>query len=63
LSQISEHLAKGKRYILLGSGNNYQSGNILDVDVCGMQQDTPEVRRELEMGFAQNDNLRGPELR
>jgi len=28
-----------------------------------VQEDTPEVRRELEKGFAQNDNLRGPELR
>jgi hypothetical protein len=63
LSQISEHLTKGKRYILLGSGNNYQSGRIVFVDTCGVQEDTPEVRRELEKGFAQNDNLRGPELR
>jgi hypothetical protein len=30
---------------------------------CGVQEDTPEVRRELEKGFAQNDNLRGPEIR
>jgi hypothetical protein len=30
---------------------------------CGVQEDTPEVRRELAKGFAQNDNLRGPELR
>jgi len=31
--------------------------------LCGVQEDTPEVRRELEKGFAQNDNLRVPELR
>jgi hypothetical protein len=30
---------------------------------CGLQADTPDVRRELEKGFTQNDNLRGPELR
>jgi hypothetical protein len=28
---------------------------------CGFQEDTPANRRELEKGFAMNDNLRGPE--
>jgi hypothetical protein len=62
LSKISEHLEKGKRYILLGSGGSYSRGRFIFVDTCGVQEDTPEVRRELEKGFAQNDNLRGPEL-
>lgn len=62
LPQMAEKLSKGKRYILLSSGD-YQGGDrMLFVDSCGVQEDTPEVRRELENGFAQNDKLRGPEL-
>jgi hypothetical protein len=60
---MTETLSKGKRYILLSSEDYKGEDRILDVDSCGVQADTPEVRRELEMGFAQNDKLRGPELR
>ena len=29
---------------------------------CSLHEGAPEVRHELENGFAQNDNLPGPEL-
>jgi hypothetical protein len=61
--ELPEHLSPGKRYILLTSSVNDGHAKELNVDRCGVQEDTPEVRRELEKGFAQNDNLRGPELR
>jgi hypothetical protein len=63
-------MTPGKRYVILPSeffyGKPDESGNESDAIApvrCGVQKDTPEVRRELEKGFAQNDNLRGPELR
>jgi len=61
--ELPEHLTKGKRYILLTSGEDHGEAGALFADRCGVQEDTPENRRELEKGFAQNDNLRGPELR
>jgi len=58
------------RYVILPSeyfyGKPDESGSETDPIIpvrCGVQEDTPEVRRELEKGIAQNDNLRGPELR
>jgi len=63
LPQMAEKLSKGKRYILLSSEDYKGDDRMLSVDSCGVQEDTPEVRRELEKGFAQNDKLRGPELR
>jgi hypothetical protein len=60
---MAEKLSKGKRYILLSSEDYKGDDRMLSVDSCGVQEDTPEVRRELEKGFAQNDKLRGPELR
>jgi hypothetical protein len=63
-------MTPGKRYVILPSEFFYGipdgSGSATDPIFpfrCGVQEDTPEVRRELEKGFAQNDNLRGPELR
>jgi hypothetical protein len=63
-------MVPGERYIVLPSeffyGKPDESGVGRDLIApfrCGVQQDTPEVRHELEKGFAQNDNLRGPELR
>ena len=57
------------RYVILPSeyfyGKPDESGSETDPIIpvrCGVQEDTPENRRELEKGFAQNDNLRGPEL-
>jgi hypothetical protein len=61
--QQPEHLTFGNRYILLASSEDHGKEPALFMDRCGVQKDTPEVREELEKGFAQNDNLRGPELR
>ncbi len=64
-----EHLLPGKHYIVFPVGMDRKDDPVLtsksplDLRRCGVQPDTPEVRRELEKGFAQNDNLRGPELR
>jgi hypothetical protein len=73
--ELAEHLRAGNRYVILpvegfyGIPGNY--GPTMDatnapriaLERCGLQADTPDVRRELEKGFTQNDNLRGPELR
>ena len=73
--QLAEHLAPRKRYVILPSESFYGKPELygplndtshepqIGLPRCGVQEDTPEVRRELEKGFAQNDNLRGPELR
>jgi hypothetical protein len=67
--KAAEHLVPGNRYIVLpaedfyGERNRYEDPDEVEIPRCGMQPDTPENRRELEKGFAQNDNLRGPELR
>jgi hypothetical protein len=63
-------MTPGKRYVILPSeffyGKPDESGVGSDVIVpfrCGVQEDTPANRHELEKGFAQNDHLRDPELR
>jgi len=73
--QLAEHLTPGKRYVILPSEEFYGKPDLygpltneaqvpqIGLPRCGLQEDAPEVRRELEKGFAQNDNLRGPELR
>jgi hypothetical protein len=73
--QLAEHLRAGKRYVILpneatyGNPDGERSSNdashepLIGLQRCGVQEDTPEVRLEFEKGFAQNDNLRGPELR
>jgi hypothetical protein len=73
--QLAEHLAPGKRYVILPREDLYSNPDLygplndtsyepqIGLPRCGVQEDAPEVRRELEKGFAQNDNLRGPELR
>ena len=64
-----EDMAPVKRYVILPSEIIYGKPDLYNEESeivpfrCGVQEDTPEVRRELEKGFAQNDNLRGPELR
>jgi hypothetical protein len=65
-SQSSEgkHLVPGRRYIVFAIGNDRRDRLLtkdspLSFDRCGVQEDTPEIRRELEKGFAQNDTL-GP---
>jgi hypothetical protein len=61
---IPERLKPGKSYLLVYEDQfDDPPGPWLTLNRCGVQEDTPEVRRELEKGFAQNDNLRGPELR
>jgi hypothetical protein len=76
--QQEELLAPGKRYVILPAEDTYGTpgafgpyGRLPDgaaetkigLPRCGLQEDSPEVRGGLEKGFAQNDNLRGPELR
>jgi hypothetical protein len=67
---VDRQMTPGKRYVILPSEFFYgkPQGSGVGADLvapfrCGVQEDTPEVRRELEKGFAQNDNLRGPEIR
>lgn len=73
--ELAEHLSAGNRYVILpvetfyGTPGNYGPAKDatndprIALEWCGLQEDTPDVRRELEKGFTQNDNLRGPELR
>jgi hypothetical protein len=62
-SSEDEHLVPGRRYIVFPVGNDRRDQLVtkdspLRFERCGVQHDTPEVRRELEKGFAQNDTLR-----
>ena len=62
-SADAEHLMAGKRYIVFPVGNDRRDRLLtresnIDLERCGVQEDTPETRRELEIGFAQNDALR-----
>src|SRR5579871_1680657 len=57
-----EHLVPGRRYIVFAIGNDRRDQMItkdspISFERCGLQEDTPEIRRELEKGFAQNDTL------
>jgi hypothetical protein len=63
LSSQDEHLVPGRRYIVFPIGNDSRQEHVtkdspLSFERCGVLEDTPEVRRELEKGFAQNDTLR-----
>lgn len=57
-----EHLVPGRRYIVFAVNGERTGFAIKDLpllfDRCGVLEDTPEIRRELERGFAQNDTLR-----
>jgi hypothetical protein len=62
-SSEDEHFVPGRRYIVLAIGNDDRMHLVtkdspLDFERCGVHEDTPEIRRELEKGFAQNDTLR-----
>jgi hypothetical protein len=64
-SQSSEgkHLVPGRRYIVFAIGNDRRDRLLikdspLSFDRCGVQEETPEIRREIEKGFAQNDTLK-----
>jgi hypothetical protein len=57
-----EHLVPGKRYLVFPLGNDQRDRLLtkdspITLERCGVQEDTPETRRELEFGFAQNDTL------
>jgi hypothetical protein len=61
-SSEDDHLVPGKRYIVFAIGNDERDRLVtkdspLRFERCGVQEDTPEVRRDLEKGFAQNDTL------
>jgi hypothetical protein len=58
-----EPLVPGRRYIVLPIGNDQRDRLVtkdspLSFERCGVLEDTPEIRREIEKGFAQNDTLR-----
>jgi len=58
----AEHLIPGRRYIMFAIGNDDRTQMItkdspIRFDLCGVQEDTPEIRSELKDGFAQNDTL------
>jgi hypothetical protein len=59
----AEHMVPGRRYIVFAIGNDDRihlvtKDSPVTFERCGVQEDTPEIRRELEKGFAQNDTLR-----
>ncbi|MGA2569113.1 MAG: hypothetical protein ABSF23_01215 [Terracidiphilus sp.] len=61
-----EHLLNGKRYVVFPAGDDRKDMRLtqdspIGMDRCGVQDDTPETRRELERGLAMNDDLRVPE--
>ena len=60
LSHQYEPLVPGRRYIVFGNGEpeRVTKDSPITFERCGVQEDTPEIRRELEKGFAQNDTLR-----
>jgi len=53
-----QELVPGKRFILFPVENNEKHDSSIKLDRCAVMEDTPEIRRELEKGFAQNDALR-----
>jgi hypothetical protein len=61
-SSEDDHIVPGRRYIVFAIGNDRRDQRVtkdspLRFERCGVQQDTPEIQRELEKGFAQNDTL------
>ena len=63
LSSQYQPLVPGRRYIVFAIGNDSRQELVtkdspLSFDRCGVQEDTPEIRRDIEKGFAQNDTLR-----
>lgn len=57
------HLAPGRRYIVFPSVDDRRlkfvtKDSSISFGRCGVREDTPAVRRELEKGFAQNDALK-----
>jgi hypothetical protein len=63
LSGQDEPLVPGQRFIVFPVGNDEKHDILtkdspIKLDRCGVLEDTPEIRRELEKGFAQNDTLK-----
>jgi hypothetical protein len=60
LSSQYQPLVSGRRYIVFASGEPelVSKESPISFERCGVQEDTPEIRRELEKGFAQNDTLK-----
>lgn len=61
-SSENQHMVPGRRYIVFAIGNDDRIQMVtkdspLSFERCGVHEDTPEVRDELEKGFAQNDTL------
>ena len=58
-----QHLVPGKKYLVFPIGNDRSRDRLetenapLTFERCGVQEDTPQKRHELEQGFAQNDTL------
>jgi hypothetical protein len=55
-------LVPGKRFIVFPVGNDEKHDIVtkdspIKLDRCGVLEDTPEIRRELEKGFTQNDTM------
>jgi hypothetical protein len=54
-SSEAEHLVPGRRYIVFPIGNDRRDQLVTKdsplIERCGVQEDTPEIRRELEKGF------------
>jgi hypothetical protein len=62
-SSEGKHMVPGGRYIVFAIGNDDRINLVtkdspVSFDRCGVQEDTPGIRSELEKGFAQNDTLR-----
>jgi hypothetical protein len=60
--QEAEHLVPGKLFIVFPVGNDRRDQRVtkdspISLERCGVQEDDPETRREIEKGFAQNDTL------
>jgi hypothetical protein len=58
-----EHMIPGRRYIVFAIGNDQRDQIVtkdspLRFERCGVREDTPEIRRELEKGFTQNDGMK-----
>ncbi len=61
-SSNAEHLLPGRRYIVFPLGDDRRdqiltNNSPIMLERCGVQEDTPATRHELEIGFAQNDTL------
>jgi hypothetical protein len=57
-SDEGEHLVPGRRYIVFPNLNDSTKDSPLSFERCSVSEDTPEIRSELEKGFAQNDTLK-----